>query len=278
MNLGGGRSCSPARPAASARPRRARWPRAARRWSLSGRRARRAGGARGRVGGRAVPADLARPDAPHAGPGGGRATWTCSSRTPALPASGELTSFSIEEIDRALAVNLRAPLVLARCSPSRWPRAAKATSCSCPRSRATRPRRRLSLYTATKFALRGFSLGLRQDLEATGRRRLVRARPGSSAAPGMFADSGAPLPPGVGTSTPEDVARGDRPGDRARPRGGRRRPARAAGRRAARERGARHRLGRAEAARRRGDRAVDRRRAAREAARRAGRAADRRYP
>ena len=32
----------------------------------------------------------------------------------ALPASGVLTSFSVEEIDRALAVNLRAPIVLAR--------------------------------------------------------------------------------------------------------------------------------------------------------------------
>ena len=32
----------------------------------------------------------------------------------ALPASGELDSFSVEEIDRALAVNLRAPIVLAR--------------------------------------------------------------------------------------------------------------------------------------------------------------------
>ena len=32
----------------------------------------------------------------------------------ALPASGALSTFSVEELDRALAVNLRAPMVLAR--------------------------------------------------------------------------------------------------------------------------------------------------------------------
>ena len=37
----------------------------------------------------------------------------------ALPASGHLTTFTQEEIDRALAVNLRAPMALARRSSSR---------------------------------------------------------------------------------------------------------------------------------------------------------------
>ena len=50
-----------------------------------------------------------------------------------VPGSGRSTTFSIEEIDRALDVNLRAPIVLARRWPRAWPRAAAATWSSCPR-------------------------------------------------------------------------------------------------------------------------------------------------
>ena len=58
-----------------------------------------------------------------------------------LPGSGLLTSFSVEEIDRALAVNLRAPMVLARALSRRWSRAAAATWSSCPRWPARSARR-----------------------------------------------------------------------------------------------------------------------------------------
>jgi short-subunit dehydrogenase len=62
-----------------------------------------------------------------------------------------------------------------------------------------------SLYSASKFGLRGFALAVRQDLRGTG----VGASsilPGFISDAGLFADSGAELPPGVGTKTPNDVA------------------------------------------------------------------------
>ena len=60
----------------------------------------------------------------------------------ALPASGRLDDVhAVEQIDRALDVNLRAPIAArARCSPSAMARAAPATSCSSRRCRARRPR------------------------------------------------------------------------------------------------------------------------------------------
>jgi uncharacterized protein len=124
-----------------------------------------------------------------------------------LPASGDLRSFSVDEIDRALAVNLRAPMVLARLlSNAMVARGAGhlvfvsslagkvATSGS-------------SVYSATKFGLRGFGQGLRADLHGTGVGVSV-VFPGFIRDAGMFHESGARLPGYVGTSTPEDVADG----------------------------------------------------------------------
>ena len=125
----------------------------------------------------------------------------------ALPASGELTSFSAEEIDRAIAVNLRAPIQLARLLAE--PFAARRSghlvfvSSLSGKSAALQS----SLYSATKFGLRGFSLGLRQDLAPAGV-GVSCVFPGFIRDAGMFADSGAKLPPGVGTSSPEEVAAG----------------------------------------------------------------------
>ncbi|MST35128.1 SDR family NAD(P)-dependent oxidoreductase, partial [Acidimicrobiaceae bacterium USS-CC1] len=62
-----------------------------------------------------------------------------------------------------------------------------------------------SLYAATKFGLRGFGHALRQDLAGSGVGVSVLL-PGFVRDAGMFADSGATLPPGVGTRTPGEVA------------------------------------------------------------------------
>ena len=62
-----------------------------------------------------------------------------------------------------------------------------------------------SLYSATKFGLRGFAGGLRADLHGSGIGVSVMF-PGFVREAGMFADTGATLPPGVGTVTPEAVA------------------------------------------------------------------------
>jgi short-subunit dehydrogenase len=62
-----------------------------------------------------------------------------------------------------------------------------------------------SIYSATKFGLRGFGQGLRGDLAPRGVGVSV-VFPGFIRDAGMFHESGAKLPKGVGTSTPEQVA------------------------------------------------------------------------
>jgi NADP-dependent 3-hydroxy acid dehydrogenase YdfG len=63
----------------------------------------------------------------------------------------------------------------------------------------------LRLYNATKFGVRGFALSLAQDLHDTPV-HCTHLAPGYVRNAGMFANSGAALPPGVRTSTPGEVA------------------------------------------------------------------------
>ncbi len=123
----------------------------------------------------------------------------------ALPASGLVEQFSIEEIDRALDVNLRAPILLARAfAPSMSARGGGhiVLMSSLSGKAATAGS---ALYSATKYGLRGFGLGLREDW----RDRQVGVStifPGFIRDAGMFHDAGVDLPPGVGTKSPQDVA------------------------------------------------------------------------
>ncbi len=123
----------------------------------------------------------------------------------ALPASGELTSFSDDEIDRALDVNLRAPMVLSRVLAQRM--IARGSGhllfTSSLIGKAATPG--AAVYAATKFGLRGLGQGLRVDLQPHGVGVSV-VFPGFISDAGMFADAGVKLPKGVGTSTPEQVA------------------------------------------------------------------------
>jgi len=125
----------------------------------------------------------------------------------ALPASGPLLSFSVEEIDRALAVNLRAPMVLSRLLAEGMVArgAGHIVLVSSLAGKLSSPGS--SVYSATKFGLRGFAQGLREDLRGAGVGVSV-VFPGFIRDAGMFHDSGAELPGFVGTSTPEDVAEG----------------------------------------------------------------------
>ena len=86
----------------------------------------------------------------------------------ALPASGRIDDYTAEQLDRALAVNLAAPIHLAHeLIPGMRERGrghlvfinSMAGKVASPRS---------ALYSATKFGLRGFAFSLRQDLEGTG--------------------------------------------------------------------------------------------------------------
>ena len=125
----------------------------------------------------------------------------------ALPASGALDSFSVEEIDRAMDVNLRAPIMLAHhyAGPFSARGRGHLVFISSLAGKAGAPY--ASLYNAGKFGLRGFGQGLRTELAPHGVGVSV-VFPGFISDAGMFADSGATLPRGVGTSTPEDVAEG----------------------------------------------------------------------
>jgi short-subunit dehydrogenase len=122
-----------------------------------------------------------------------------------LPGSGLLTSFSLEEIDRALAVNLRAPMVLARVlSEGMVARGSgHLVFMSSLSGKVGTPR--TPVYSATKFGLRGFAQSLREDLRPSGV-GVSAIFPGFVRDAGMFHDTGTRLPPGVGTVSPEDVA------------------------------------------------------------------------
>jgi short-subunit dehydrogenase len=124
-----------------------------------------------------------------------------------LPGTGRVESFSPEELQRALRVNLEAPMMLAReLVPAMHERGnGHLVFVSSLAGKAPTPRS--AVYSASKFGLRGFALGLRADLAGTGVGVSIVA-PGFIRDAGMFADSGAKPPPGVGTSTPQDVAAG----------------------------------------------------------------------
>jgi short-subunit dehydrogenase len=123
----------------------------------------------------------------------------------ALPASGLLSSFSVEEIDRALAVNLRAPMVLARelsvaMAARRSGHLVFVSSMSGKTASVGS-----SVYSATKFGLRGFALGLREDMREHGV-GVSTVFPGFISDAGMFHEAGVKLPGYVATRTPEQVA------------------------------------------------------------------------
>jgi short-subunit dehydrogenase len=122
-----------------------------------------------------------------------------------LPAAGWLADFTPEQLRRALRVNLESPMLLAQALfPSMIDQGGgQLVFVSSLSGKAASPRS--SIYNATKFGLRGFALGLRSDLASHGV-GVSLVSPGFIREAGMFADSGAKPPPGMGTATPERVA------------------------------------------------------------------------
>jgi len=158
------------------------------------------------LGGRALSADLADRDAParlaeQAGP------VDILVANAALPASGTLDDYTQEQIDRALDVNLRAPIALAKLlsAPMAERGRGHLVFISSLSGKSAQPGG--SLYSATKFGLRGFALALREDLRARGV-GVSTVFPGFIRDAGMFAEAGVELPRGVATRSPEDVAAG----------------------------------------------------------------------
>jgi short-subunit dehydrogenase len=125
----------------------------------------------------------------------------------ALPASGPLDSFDVEEIDRAIGVNLRAPIVLAHGLMAGMVTRGSGhlVFISSLAGKAATPES--SLYNASKYGLRGFASALRADLRSSGV-GVSAVFPGFIRDAGMFADADVKLPAGVGTRSPEEVAKG----------------------------------------------------------------------
>lgn len=124
----------------------------------------------------------------------------------ALPASGMLDSFSTEQIDRALDVNLRAPIVMAHALvPQMLSRGGGHLLFMSSLSGKTGTAGS-SMYNATKFGLRGFAMAMRAELHGSGV-GVSAVFPGFIREAGMFAEAQVELPRGVGTRSPEDVAK-----------------------------------------------------------------------
>ena len=123
----------------------------------------------------------------------------------ALPASGKILTFSVGELDRALDVNLRAPMVLSRHFAETMGARGAGHIVFISSLAGKSGQGGSAVYSATKFGLRGFAQGLRADLAPSGI-GVSCIFPGFIRDAGMFAESGAELPRGVGSSTPQEVA------------------------------------------------------------------------
>jgi short-subunit dehydrogenase len=122
-----------------------------------------------------------------------------------LPGSGELTEYSAEEVDRAIVVNLHAPIRLTHALLPAMLERGRGHLVYVSSAAGKIMFGGASLYTATKFGLRGFGASLHDELHGTGV-GATTVFPGFISDAGMFADSGVKLPTGVGTKPPEKVA------------------------------------------------------------------------
>lgn len=123
----------------------------------------------------------------------------------ALPATGRITELTDTQVARMLRINLEAPVLLSQALlPGMLDQGqGKLVMIGSLAGKAGSPRS--SIYNATKFGLRGFVFGLAADLAGTPVGATLVA-PGFVREAGMFADSGADAPPGLGTTTPAKVA------------------------------------------------------------------------
>lgn len=122
-----------------------------------------------------------------------------------VPASGRLETFSVEEIDNALDVNIRAGVILARLLAPAMVKRGSGHLVFMSSVAGKLPTPGLTIYNATKFAVRGFGLSLREELFGTGVGVSVICPVYVSEA-GMWAATGLKPHPVVGEVTPAQVA------------------------------------------------------------------------
>jgi short-subunit dehydrogenase len=122
-----------------------------------------------------------------------------------VPASGKLVSFSVAEIDRALNVNLRSAMVLARLLLPGMLSRGRGHIVLMASIHGKLPAALVSVYNATKFGLRGFGLALGQELKGTGVGVSV-INPTFVREAGMWAETGVTAHRLAGQVTPDEVA------------------------------------------------------------------------
>ena len=123
----------------------------------------------------------------------------------AKPGSGRVDDYSPDEMDAAIDVNLRAPMQLARALVSAMVERGGGHLVFVSSISGKVALGGSGVYSATKFGIRGFAFGLRQDLLGTGV-GVTTVFPGFISDAGMFADTGLGLPRGSGSRSAGDVA------------------------------------------------------------------------
>jgi uncharacterized protein len=124
-----------------------------------------------------------------------------------ISGSGTLPKLDPEEIDRVLEVNLRAPIMLARLlSPGMTERGRGQLVFVASFAGKVAAAGESSVYTASKFGLRGFAHVLRAQMRRKGI-GVSLVTPGPIRDAGMFARGGGKTPPLVRTLSPEAVGK-----------------------------------------------------------------------
>ena len=122
-----------------------------------------------------------------------------------VPASGRLVTFTIEELDRAIAVNLRAGIVLARLLAPAMIERKEGHMVFMASVAGKVPASGFTVYNATKFGIRGFALALREELWGTGV-GVSAISPTFVSEAGMWAETGLKANPLAAEVPPQRVA------------------------------------------------------------------------
>jgi short-subunit dehydrogenase len=123
----------------------------------------------------------------------------------AVPGSGRLDEYTVEQVDRALDVNLGAAVHMTHALVPQMVERGEGHLVFISSMAGKVASGGGSLYSATKFGLRGFATSLHDELERDGV-GVTTVFPGFISDAGMWADTGLELRKGVSTKPPEDVA------------------------------------------------------------------------
>jgi NAD(P)-dependent dehydrogenase (short-subunit alcohol dehydrogenase family) len=122
-----------------------------------------------------------------------------------VPGSGEVTGYSLDEVDRVLDVHLRGPILLSRVVGERMVARGSGHIVFVSSLSGKAVGAFSSLGSAAMFGLRGFALGLRQEWAPRGV-GVSCVNIGAIGVPEALREAGGALPAGFRPKTPSDVA------------------------------------------------------------------------